>query len=125
MREAAAQQAEFMTAGGQTIGEYNLEQAERYLTHILEEVTELVRDHPNDKVKAVDGAVDTIVVCLGYLHSIGIDPSEAWDAVYRANMSKIGPDGKVYRREDGQIAKGPHFKPPEDDLAALLAKVMP
>jgi predicted HAD superfamily Cof-like phosphohydrolase len=69
-------------------------------------------------VSVIDGAVDTIVVAIGLLHSLGIDPFKAWDAVHRANMSKI-VDGKVYLREDGQIGKPPGFVGPEEDLAKL------
>ena len=118
----ATDQALFMEAGGQTVTGHNQAQADRYLHHIHEEVTELWRDHGVDKVKALDGAVDTIVVCLGYLISIGIDPRKAWDAVHAANMRKV-VDGKLYRREDGQIGKPPGWYGPEEELKALVNSV--
>lgn len=33
----------------------------------------------------------------------------AWSEVHRSNMSKLGPDGKPIRREDGKILKGPNY----------------
>ncbi len=119
------QQANFMELGGQTTGTLNLEQAERYLSHILEEAEELrhawdMYDYDAEHaVKVVDGAVDTIVVCIGFLHSLGVDPQKAWDAVHRANMSKF-ENGKPVFRVDGQIGKGRFFKPPDEELEILV-----
>jgi predicted HAD superfamily Cof-like phosphohydrolase len=75
-----------------------------------------------DMVNVIDGAVDTIVVAIGLLHSLGVDPFRAWDAVHKANMSKI-VDGKVYLREDGQIGKPPGFVGPEEELKKLFDAV--
>ena len=75
-------------------------------------------------VKALDGAVDTIVVAIGFICSMGIDPNKAWAAVNAANMRKV-VDGKVYRRDDGQIGKPPLWYGPEEELAALVREVTP
>lgn len=121
----ADDQSKFMLAGGQTVGAFNLDQARRYADHMLEEAKETKDDlDAGDYVKAIDGAVDSIVVAIGFLHSIGVDPFKAWNAVHAANMSKL-VDGKVYKRPDGQIAKGPNFVPPEPELAKLWAEVCP
>jgi len=32
--------------------------------------------------------------------------------VHVSNMSKLGPDGKPIRREDGKVLKGPNYQPP-------------
>ena len=37
---------------------------------------------------------------------------KAFEEVHRSNMSKIDKDGKVRRREDGKIIKGPDYFPP-------------
>ena len=37
---------------------------------------------------------------------------KAFQEVLRSNMSKIDKDGKVKRREDGKIIKGPDYFPP-------------
>ena len=129
-------QATFMMAGGQTIKGMNIEQFERYLKHIEEEVSELRRDYEaGDMVKVVDALMDIKVVCNGASLSLGIDPDEGMKIVDTANMSKIGPDGKVSRRPDGQIAKGavislmPVFpshaeRPPYPSTHAISAQVV-
>jgi predicted HAD superfamily Cof-like phosphohydrolase len=109
----------FMLLGGQSIGRFNEEQARKYMDHMEEEVQETIDAvFVSDYVKAIDGAVDTIVVAIGLLHSLGVDPFRAWDAVHAANMRKI-LDGKVYRRDDGQIGKPPGWYGPEEELAKL------
>lgn len=116
-----ADQAEFMRAGGQTVSEWNEDQASRYSKHILEEAEESYLDWQveGSEEKAVDGAIDCIVVCIGFLLSLGIDPDKAWAAVHAANMRKV-IDGKVYRRPDGQIGKPPGWYGPEDELRHLV-----
>jgi predicted HAD superfamily Cof-like phosphohydrolase len=41
-----------------------------------------------------------------------LDLFDAFIRVHRSNMSKLGPDGQVVRREDGKIMKGPSYRPP-------------
>lgn len=109
----------FMLLGGQTVNVRNLEQAGRYAHHCEEEAKETREAFDaGDLVKTLDGAVDMIFVALGLIHSPGVDPDEAWMVVLRANMSKV--EGQIYRRPDGQIAKGPNFVPPEPELSKLL-----
>ena len=116
----ATDQAEFMRAGGQTVEGSNAHQAERYVKPIAEEASETYEAFTaGDHVKTIDGAVDTIVVALGLLWSYGVNPDDAWRAVHAANMSKVF-EGKVYKRPDGQIGKGPNFVPPEPELRKLL-----
>jgi predicted HAD superfamily Cof-like phosphohydrolase len=38
---------------------------------------------------------------------------EFFAAVHKSNMSKLGPDGKPIRREDGKILKGPNYAAPD------------
>lgn len=136
----AEQQAEFMRAAGQTVGEPNPDQSMLYADLVEEEAAEVElaamlvegMEFPNnagvwadytyadrdDTVAAVaelvDGAVDTIVVCLGLLHSLGIDPGKAWAEVHRSNMAKIDPaTGKVLKREDGKVQKPAGWTPPD------------
>lgn len=45
---------------------------------------------------------------------------EAFTRVHASNMSKLGPDGKPIRREDGKVLKGPSYAPPQlIDLVSL------
>ena len=113
-------QAKFMMACGQTIGQNNQKQFELYVKLIMEETSELfeaARD--NDPVEIFDALLDIIVVCIGAGHSLGLPMQAGWEEVVRSNMSKVDPTtGKVLRREDGKIMKGPFYQWP--DLASVL-----
>lgn len=112
-------QRAFMTAGEQTTDKFNPMQAGRYVKHIAEESRETVNAWlDGDVVKSIDGAVDVIVVAIGFMLSVGIDPEDAWRAVHSANMRKI-VDGRLYKRADGQIAKPPGWYGPEAEIEAL------
>lgn len=37
----------------------------------------------------------------------------AFDAVHTSNMSKLGADGKPFKRADGKVLKGENYKEPE------------
>lgn len=56
--------------------------------------------------------VDLIYVTAGLLNSLGIDGAAVFNEVHRSNMSKMGPDGKAIRREDGKILKPETYTPP-------------
>lgn len=116
----------FMRLGRQTVNEWNPEQAGRYMAHIEEEAREAKEAwEEGDYVKSVDGAVDAIVVALGFLRSLAIDPDKAWAIVLRANMSKVdGTLGPTVWRQDGQIGKPEGFIPPEAELQKLIAHSM-
>jgi predicted HAD superfamily Cof-like phosphohydrolase len=115
----------FMALGGQSTGRYDEGQAARYLSHIEEESKEtLLAWDRGDMVNVIDGAVDTIVVAIGLLHSLGVDPFRAWDAVHAANMRKVDNScGAMVLREDGQLGKPIHWYGPEEDLAKLWNEV--
>jgi predicted HAD superfamily Cof-like phosphohydrolase len=120
MSNWAEDQAHFMLAGGQTVNQINQDQMERYKHHIIEEANEIEDAWAEgDMLKVLDGAVDTIVVCIGLIRSMGINPNEAWNAVHGANMRKV-VDGQVYRRADGQIGKPPGWYGPENELNLML-----
>jgi hypothetical protein len=59
-------------------------------------------------------------IIKGLLESIwGTDIlEEAFKRVHASNMSKLGPDGKPIRREDGKVLKGPAYK--QADLTDLI-----
>lgn len=111
----------FMAIGGQSTGRLNEDQARRYINHIEEEARETKHAmNRGDMVNVIDGAVDTIVVAIGLLHSLGVDPFKAWDAVHKANMRKVdGSCGAMVLREDGQLGKPIHWYGPEEELAKL------
>ena len=69
-------------------------------------------------VEMADAICDLIYVLCGTAVSFGIPLDECFAEVQRSNMSKLMPDGSVYRREDGKILKGPNFSPP--DLRSII-----
>ncbi len=110
-------QAQFMRACGQTVGQNNREQFELYMELIREEFNELQNADTNEQV--FDALLDLIVVCIGAGHSAGYPMEQGWDAVILSNLRKIDPaSGKVERRPDGKILKPEGWRPP--NLARLL-----
>lgn len=63
---------------------------------------------------------DLQYVLSGTLVAFGLDSvfGEAFDRVHKANMSKLGEDGKPILREDGKALKGPKYK--EADMRGLI-----
>lgn len=122
-------QSAFMLACGQTVGIFNPAQARLYARLVDEEAWEVHvaqyklwgEEHiaPTAKTveskiaELVDGAIDTIYVCLGLMNSLGVDFQKAWDEVHGSNMSKVCPEtGKVIKDALGKVQKPPHFRPP-------------
>lgn len=124
----SSDQAEFMRAAGQLVGDDDgsdgakAAQAYRYINHLAEESRETLDAWSNEGTfeKVIDGLVDSIVVALGALHSLGVDPDRCWAAVHAANMRKVnGSLGSIVKRPDGQIGKPPGWYGPEDDLKQI------
>lgn len=87
---------------------------------IAEEVDEL-----GDALTIVDQAdayIDIIYFAIGGLVEIGVDPTNLWDIVHRANMAKVQPDGSVQRRPDGKIIKPEGWQAPEPQLVAEIER---
>lgn len=72
-----------------------------------------------DVVEVTDAMGDLIYVLYGMALESGIPLDAALIEIHRSNMSKVGPNGEVLRREDGKILKPKTFSQP--DLAAVLA----
>lgn len=115
-------QAKFMQACGQTVGERNPEQFDLYLKLIREEATELFDAvATNNKPEVFDALLDIIVVCIGAGLSAGFPMAAGWEEVIRSNMDKVDPDtGYVRRRSDGKILKPDNWMPPR--LAEILER---
>lgn len=107
-------QARFMRASGQTVGENNPQQFALYRDLIAEEHRELTDAvWQNNPVEQLDALVDILVVTIGAIHSPGADAEGAWNEVMRTNMAKIDPaTGFVRRRADGKILKPEGWQPP-------------
>ena len=110
-------QAKFMMACGQTVGQENFGQFELYLNLIQEELGELMEAvEDSDHVEVFDALLDIIVVCIGAGHSLGLPMQAGWEEVVRSNMAKVDPaTGFVRKREDGKILKPEGWTPPQLD----------
>lgn len=105
-------QARFMQASGQTVGQFNKQQYQLYCNLIQEEFNELVAS--DNIVDDLDALVDILVVTIGAIHSLGADAEGAWQEVMRSNLAKIDPDsGQVRKREDGKVLKPAGWTPPD------------
>lgn len=56
---------------------------------------------------------DVVYVAFGTALAYGIDLDAAVREVHRANMSKLGDDGRPVLRDDGKVLKGPHYRAPD------------
>jgi len=62
---------------------------------------------------------DVVYVAYGTAVTYGINLDLVLAEVHRANMTKLGPDGRPVIR-DGKVQKGAGFRPP--DVAGVLAR---
>jgi predicted HAD superfamily Cof-like phosphohydrolase len=115
-------QATFMRACDQTVGEFNVAQFNLYTKLIEEEFKELkVAVDSVDQVETLDALIDILVVTIGALHSLGADAEGAWKEVMSTNFAKIDHDtGRVRKREDGKVLKPVGWTPP--NLKPFLSK---
>lgn len=67
-----------------------------------------------DIVEIAHEITDEFYVLIGKTIRHGLQDiiPDIWDEIQRANMSKLGPDGKPIYREDGKVLKGPNYTPP-------------
>ncbi|MET8004242.1 hypothetical protein [Nonomuraea glycinis] len=77
-----------------------------------------IGDDPLAAYKAVAKELaDVLYVTYGAADALGIDLPAVFVEVHRSNMSKLDADGRVLRRADGKVLKGPGYQPPIlDDL---------
>lgn len=86
--------------------------------NLLQEELDEMKDAlaQGDIVGVLDALTDLQYVLDGAYLSFGLHDvkNAAFDEVQRANMSKLGADGKpVVRESDGKILKGPNYSPPD------------
>lgn len=122
MTEVFNDQERFMTACGQTVNEYNIDQFNLYRSLIAEEVEELAEAvELDDRVEMLDALIDILVVTIGAVHSMGANGAAAWDEVMKTNFAKVDPvTGKVHKRPDGKVLKPAGWVPP--DLSKFITK---
>lgn len=87
---------------------------------IKEECEELV--DARTLVDQADAYIDVIYFAVGGLVELGVYPHGLWDIVQRANMAKLGPDGKPIKDATGKTRKPEGWVAPEPQLAAEIAR---
>lgn len=82
---------------------------------LIEEEYNEVRDELSretlDLERITSELADLMYVVLGTAVSLGLPIIEVYDEIHKANMSKLGSDGKPIYREDGKVLKGPDYQP--------------
>jgi len=80
---------------------------------IKEELNELEDAMKAKNLKEVaDALTDILYVTYGAGYAYGIDLDKCFKEVQRANMSKLGEDGKPIYNEKGKVMKGPNYLEP-------------
>ena len=80
---------------------------------IKEELNELEQAMKLKDLKEVaDALTDILYVTYGAGCAYGINLDKCFKEVQRANMSKLGNDGKPIYNEKGKVMKGPNYSEP-------------
>jgi predicted HAD superfamily Cof-like phosphohydrolase len=86
---------------------------------IKEELDELEEAMKTKNLKEIaDALTDILYVTYGAGYAYGVNLDKCFKEVQRANMSKLGKDGKPIFNEKGKVMKGPNYTAP--DLKNLL-----
>lgn len=62
-----------------------------------------------------DAIIDLVYFAMGCLTEMGVPPEGVWEAVHKANMSKLWPDG-VHVDAVGKVIKPAGWRNPEGDI---------
>ena len=80
---------------------------------IKEELNELEQAMKTKNLKEIaDALTDILYVTYGAGYAYGIDLDKCFQEVQRANMSKLGKDGKPIYNDKGKVMKGPNYSEP-------------
>jgi predicted HAD superfamily Cof-like phosphohydrolase len=90
---------------------------QRLLDEEVGEVAEAVRGGHLSEI--AHELADVVYVAYGTAITYGIDLDAVLAEIHRANMSKLGRDGRPVLR-DGKVQKGPDFQ--RADVAAVLSR---
>ena len=109
MTTMSEDQKRFMQAGNQTTNVYNIEQMYLYKALISEEVYEFnTAFNSEGNSEILKEATDVLVVTLGLIWSMGVNPQDVWNLVHANNMAKVSDN--VVKDETGKIMKSPESK---------------
>ena len=76
----------------------------------LKEFQEAIKD--KNLLEIADALTDILYVTYGAGYAYGINLDKCFKEVQRANMSKLGNDGKPIYNEKGKVMKGPNYSEP-------------
>ena len=80
---------------------------------IKEELNELDNAIKTKNLKEIaDALTDILYVTYGAGYAYGINLDKCFKEVQRANMSKLGKDGKPIFNKKGKVMKGPYYSEP-------------
>ena len=80
---------------------------------IKEELNELEQAIKTRNLKEIaDALTDILYVTYGAGYAYGINLDKCFKEVQRANMSKLGNNGKPIYNEKGKVMKGPNYSKP-------------
>ena len=80
---------------------------------IKEELNELEQAmKTKDLNEVADALTDILYVTYGAGYAYGINLDKCFKEVQRANMSKLGKDGKPIYNDRGKVMKGPNYLAP-------------
>ena len=80
---------------------------------IKEELNELEHAIKTKNLKEIaDALTDILYVTYGAGYAYGINLDKCFKEVQRANMSKLGNDGKPIYNAKGKVMKGPNYSKP-------------
>ena len=80
---------------------------------IKEELNELEEAMKTKNLKEIaDALTDILYVTYGAGYAYGINLDKCFKEVQRANMSKLGKNGKPIYNEKGKVMKGPNYLKP-------------
>ena len=80
---------------------------------IKEELNELEYAMKTKDLKEIaDALTDILYVTYGAGYAYGINLDKCFKEVQKANMSKLGEDGKPIYNEKGKVMKGPNYSKP-------------
>ena len=81
---------------------------------IKEELDELEEAMKTKNLKEIaDALTDILYVTYGAGYAYGVNLDKCFKEVQRANMSKLGKDGKPIFNEKGKVMKGPNYIAPD------------
>jgi len=107
----------FMKTFGQMVRtkpEFPDEKTSKLRIDLIKEELKELEDAISDKnlKEVADALTDILYVTYGAGCAYGIDLDKCFKEVQRANMSKLGKDGKPIFNEKGKVMKGPNYSEP-------------